>query len=42
MAVQSAVAAGHLRLSHADLAGPLGSVFPPRLFWQSALETLRL
>lgn len=42
MAVQSAVAAGHLRLSHADLAAPLASVFPPRLFWQSALETLRL
>jgi hypothetical protein len=42
LSVQSAVAAGHLRLSHPDLAGPLGSVFPARLFWQSALETLRL
>jgi len=42
LAVNAAIKRGQLRLSHPELAGPLMAIFPPRLFWQSPLELLRL
>lgn len=42
LSVTAAVAKGQLRLSQANLAGALAALFPPRLFWQSPLELMRL
>jgi predicted acetyltransferase len=42
LAISSAARGGTLRLARPELAGPLGALFSPRLFWQSALELMRL
>jgi predicted acetyltransferase len=41
LAITPAIAAGRLRLSSVDLAGPLNAIFPARIFWQSPLDGLR-
>lgn len=42
LSATTALAHHRLRLSHADLAHPISAIFAPRLFWQSALELMRL
>jgi predicted acetyltransferase len=42
LAVNAAVACGKLRVSRAELAASLTALFPPRLFWQSPLELMRV
>jgi hypothetical protein len=42
LSLTAAMARGQLRLSHPELIGALAGVFPPRLFWQSPLELMRL
>ncbi len=42
LSLTAAVAKGQVRLSNAQLAGALAALFPPRLFWQSPLELMRL
>jgi predicted acetyltransferase len=42
LAVPQAVADGKLKLSDANLAMPLATLFSGRLFWQSPLEMMRL
>jgi hypothetical protein len=42
LAVPRAIQRGELRLSRAELAVPLAALFPPRLFWQSSLELMRV
>lgn len=42
LSAPAAVGAGRLRLSDPQLGPKLEAIFPPRLFWQSPLETMRL
>jgi predicted acetyltransferase len=42
LAVNAAIAKGKLRLSRPELAAHLAALFPPQLFWQSSLESMRL
>jgi predicted acetyltransferase len=42
LSVPVAVAHDRIRLSHPELAADLAAIFAPRLFWQSALESMRL
>jgi hypothetical protein len=42
LSIATAVDHGKLRVLHGDLAGELAAIFAPRIFWQSALELMRL
>jgi len=42
LAVPEAIAQGQLRTDHPNVARTLAALFPPKLFWQSPFELLRL
>lgn len=42
LALPEAIGQGHLRTDHASLPHTLAALFPPRLFWQSPFELLRV